>query len=77
MEFPFDIPKFLPLDHNGFAVLDAHATSLQSRSPSSNSISYNRGQALIGQDSTKNHLTQIIDKMGEASSKVINLFVVS
>lgn len=71
MEFPFDVRKSLTLDHNGFAVLDA--TSPQVRNATPTPISYNRGPGLIGQDSTKSHLAQIIDKMGEASSKAQGL----
>lgn len=76
MDFPFDIQKHLPLDHQGFAVLDT--TSQQPRNTGVSTTTYNRGPTYMSQDSTKSCLAQIIDKMGEASSRVIkSLFIFS
>lgn len=67
MEFPFYVSKALPTDQDGFAILDA------GRMGSLNTTSYNLGPYNSKSDSTKGQLVQILDRMGEASSKAQGL----
>jgi len=71
MEFPFYISKIFSIDQDGFVVLDA--STLNSRSSYLNSAPQSRLQPFAKYDSNKDYLVQILDKMGEASSRAQGL----
>lgn len=67
MEFPVYLSKVLPVDSEGFAIIDA--ASLNPRTGLLNSAYSGRTAHQLGALDTK-YLAQIIDRMGEASSLV-------
>jgi len=71
MEFPFYASKVLSVDQDGFAILDA--ATLTSRSNYLNSGPQTRLQPFAKYDPNRDYLVQILDRMGEASSRAQGL----
>lgn len=69
MEFPFSVSKMLHTDHDGVAILDAGALNNRPSYLTSANSSYS--QPFAKYDPNKEQLVQILDRMGEASSRVI------
>jgi hypothetical protein len=67
MEFNFYISKALNIDQEGVCILDANKYNARSGFRSSSISSTNYGQRV---DPAFDGLSQILDRMGEASSKV-------
>jgi hypothetical protein len=68
MEFSFQISSILPLDRDGFAVLDS--TKLNPRGSFKTTPFYLQQYAPTKVDPAHEKLAQILDEMGNASSKV-------
>jgi alpha-tubulin N-acetyltransferase 1 len=72
MEFPFLVSKVLQLDNEGFAILDSKRCSSKAAPPSSTYSYYNAKQTVTA-STYDDKLAEIINKMGEASSKAQGL----
>jgi len=68
MEFSFPISDVLTIDHDGFVILNAATTKSTSRL--SETPSYYNPYTKTKADPVKQGLTEILDRMGNASSKV-------
>ena len=69
MEFPFYVSKVLPLDDDSFAILDSNKPSQYAMTTPYTSAYPTKYPGKV--ESNRSPLMQIIDKMGEASSRVI------
>jgi len=67
MDFPVYLSKVIPVDSEGFAIIESSA--LNPRTGLLNSTFAARGTL------DTNYLAQIIDRMGEASSLVIKILI--
>jgi len=71
MEFPFYVSKVLSMDQDGFVILDA--ATINNRSSYLNSAPQSRLQPFAKYDPNRDYLVQILDRMGEASSRAQGL----
>jgi len=70
MKFSFSIPNVLPLDDDGFITLDAANYKVQSHVI--NTPLYFQPYTKTKADPAKEYLTEILDRIGAASSKVFS-----
>jgi hypothetical protein len=72
MEFSFDINDVATFDNEGFAILDS--TKMNPRSTLNTSPYYLQQYSAPKKSPTQEKLAEILDKIGDASSKVPFLF---
>lgn len=71
MKFSFSIPSTFPLDNDGYTILDA--ANYKSRVQHIDTPLYFQPYAKTKSDPNKEYLTEILDRIGAASSKAFNL----
>ena len=72
MEFPFIIAKVLKTDQDGFSIIESKSLAPKNCSYQSTN-QYFGLKSMNGPSARDEKLAEIIDKMGEASSKVIQI----